>query len=412
MSSSSNPNEMVLSVPDWNVSSIKFMAPKTTDKGGKAITVISTQTKRNLHISTPLMMTWGIGDWMDEKGESNGRYSMALNFPNEEYNTPQTDEFLRKIKEFENLILQKAVENSELWWGTPMSLELCKHTFFPFVKVGKNKETKKPDPSKTSISAKIPLYNGKWGIQIYDCKKVENEPKPKMNLIFPCDNDNLTPIDFVPKFSQVACVLQCGGIWITGKGWGLTWRAIQCIVKPREVVSIYDRCHISLSTEEIDTLDKQVIPEEDHHESPMEEDTFKYPDTPLKAPKGPSKPLKQIVKPAPVVPEVVNTTVEDSDDEHEDNVEGEEEIENNETNTESTDPPFNAGGIAVAKPRPVVVAEPTPEPVAVAEEEPAPVAPVAVKKVIKKAVVATPPPAPVEGTVAPVAVKKVVKKKV
>ena len=45
-------------------------------------------------------------------------------------------------------------------------------------------------------------------------------------------------MDFVPKMSNVACVLQCGGLWFGGKGWGLTWKVNQIVVKPREVVSV------------------------------------------------------------------------------------------------------------------------------------------------------------------------------
>jgi hypothetical protein len=41
--------------------------------------------------------------------------------------------------------------------------------------------------------------------------------------------------------SNIACVLQCGGIWIGGKGWGLTWKMVQGVVKPREIVSVYGR---------------------------------------------------------------------------------------------------------------------------------------------------------------------------
>ena len=122
-----------------------------------------------------------------------------------------------------------------------MSREVAKHTFFPFIKYQKNKDTKKIDQSKPpSIRAKVPYYDGKWAVEIYDTKQ---------NLLFPCGNENLTPLDFVPKQSNVACVLQCGGIWIGGKGWGLTWKLIQCIVKPREIVSVFGKCQISLSAE-------------------------------------------------------------------------------------------------------------------------------------------------------------------
>jgi hypothetical protein len=140
-----------------------------------------------------------------------------------------------------------------------MSREVCKHTFFPFLKYSKNKDTKKIDLTKPpSIRAKVPFYDGKWNVELYDTKE---------NLIFPCDNQNLSPVDFVPKLSQVACVLQCGGIWIGGKGWGLTWKLVQSVVKPREVVSVYGKCHIQLSSEDRDAIDNQKIPDEDLEDS-------------------------------------------------------------------------------------------------------------------------------------------------
>jgi hypothetical protein len=322
MSAYTPAKPVVLSVSDWVPSSVKFMPPKVNDKGGKAINVVSKQTNRSLHISTPLMMTWGIADFVDEKtGEADGKFSVSLNFPNEEYATPATNAFLEKLKAFENQILDEAVANSELWWGETMSRELCKHTFFPFLKYSKNKDTKKTDYTKPpSIRAKVPCYNNKWAVELYDTNQ---------NLIFPSEDPTQTPPDFVPKLSNIACVLQCGGIWIGGKGWGLTWKMVQGVVKPRITDSVYGKCHINLSNEEKDVLDKQPIIEEDA----IEEDE----------------------------PKVVSTEAADSDAEE----------------------------------------EPAPEP------EPVPVAaPVAVKKVVKKAEPAAPAP-----FVEPEPAKKVVVKK-
>jgi hypothetical protein len=72
MSKQSTP--IVLSVSEWNTDSIRYMQPKVNERGGKSINIISTQSNRSLHISTPLMMTWGIADFVDEKtGESDGK---------------------------------------------------------------------------------------------------------------------------------------------------------------------------------------------------------------------------------------------------------------------------------------------------------------------------------------------------
>jgi len=243
---------VVVTIPEWNTASLRYMQPKVNDRGAKSINIISGQTNRSLHISTPLMMTWGISDFIDEKtGESDGKFSMSLNFPNDDYATPATIEFLSKLKQFENQILDDAVRNSEAWFGEEMSREVAKHTFFPFLKYSKDKMTKKTDYSKPpSIRAKVPNYNNRWAVEIYDTKG---------KLIFPCDNDNLTPMDFVPKKSNVACVLQCGGLWFGGKGWGITWKLNQCVVKPQETQSVFGKCHIQLSLDEINSIETQEV---------------------------------------------------------------------------------------------------------------------------------------------------------
>jgi hypothetical protein len=239
------------------------MQPKVNDRGGKAINVISTQSNRSLHISTPLMMTWGISDYVDEKtGESDGKFSMSLVFPNGDYTTPATDDFLSKLKSFENQILDDAVKYSEAWFGEDLSREVVKHNFFPFLKYTKDKLTKKIDPTKSpSIRARVPNYNNKWGVEVYDTQS---------NLLFPCDNENMTPMDYVPKKSKVAAVLQCGGLWFGGKGWGVTWKVNQCVVKPQEVVSVFGKCHIQLSADEIKSIDKAPTSNDDDDDDEVE----------------------------------------------------------------------------------------------------------------------------------------------
>lgn len=244
----SKSTPIVLKTAEWNTNALRYMQPKVNDRGGKSINIISTQSNRSLHISTPLMMTWGIGDYVDEKtGESDGKYSMSLVFPNDSYKTPATSMFLDKMKAFENQILDDAVKYSDAWFGEELSREVVKHNFFPFLKYTKDKVTKKFDYAKPpSIRARVPFYANKWGVEIYDTAS---------KLLFPCENDNMTPMDFVPKSSQVATVIQCGGLWFGGKGWGVTWKVNQCVVKPQEVVSVYGKCHIELSTDDIKAMD-------------------------------------------------------------------------------------------------------------------------------------------------------------
>ena len=302
---------IVLNADDWQTDCIRYMMPKINDRGGKSINVISTQTNRSLHISSPLMMTWGISDFVDEKtGESDGKFSMSLVFPNEDYKTDSTTKFLNKLKGFENQILDDAVKYSEAWFGEELSREVVKHNFFPFLKYSKDKLTKKIDPTKSpSIRARVPNYNNKWGVEIYDTAS---------NLIFPCENDMMTPMDFVPKKSQVAAVLQCGGLWFGGKGWGVTWKVNQCVVKPQEVISVFGKCQIQLSPDDIKSMDNtstNTVPDDeaemqpapkaevsvtvadsDDDETDQEEEVEESKPAPAPAPK------KKIIKKAAVAP--------------------------------------------------------------------------------------------------------------
>jgi len=215
-----------------------------------------------------LLMTWGISDFVGENGESDGKFSMSLSFPNDQYHTAQTRACLDRFKAFENQILDDAVKNSEVWFGEEMSREVAKHTFFPFLKYPKDSNTKKIDHSKSpTLKARVPNYNNKWNVEVYDTSQT---------LLFPSEDDGLTPMDFVPKKSHVACVLQCGGLWFGGKGWGITWKLTQCVVKPTEVISVLGRCHIQLTDEDLSSA--QVAQSDDEASN---NDTPAIADTPV-----------------------------------------------------------------------------------------------------------------------------------
>jgi hypothetical protein len=152
----------VLKMNEWEVSSMKYMGKRLNEKGSGSVTILGTQLNKMLYLATPRMMTWGIADYVDESGKSNEKYTISLAFG--QTMSKEEDEFLRKLKELENKILEDAVSNSELWWGEPMTKEVLKHMYFPFLKYPKVKGTKRDDMSKPpTLRAKLPYYNGQWG---------------------------------------------------------------------------------------------------------------------------------------------------------------------------------------------------------------------------------------------------------
>jgi hypothetical protein len=214
-------------------------------------------------------MTWGVSDYVDEKtGESDGKFKMSLAFPGAEYSNKNTDIFLEKLKAFEERVIDDAVVHSEAWFGVEKSRELVKDAMFPFMKYPKDKITKKTDYTRPpTLSLKVPCYQGQWqNIEIYNTQQ---------ELLFPSDNENETPIDLIPKKSKVACVIQCGGVWTTGKAWGVSWKLSQCVVKPSENTTIFGKCNVQLSLDDFNTIETQKVEESDDVNDEVEDTTDK-----------------------------------------------------------------------------------------------------------------------------------------
>jgi hypothetical protein len=208
---------------------MRYMPPKANNSGGSAIYIISTQTNRSLTITTPFALSWGISDFIDKKtGESDGKFKISIDF--REPIDEDTQLFVKKFQEFEERVKEDAVKNSPVWWKKNKSMEVLEETFFPTIKYPNHPDTGMPDKTRQpSIRAKIPFWDNKWDVEIFDTNE---------NQIFPCEDYSKLPADFVPSKSQVSCVLQCGGVWIGGKGWGVTWKCKQIVVKPYETVSL------------------------------------------------------------------------------------------------------------------------------------------------------------------------------
>ena len=221
-----------ISTQEWQPTNFKYLPPIKSDRGNKSVQVQNNKTKRAVKIRAPLMMTWGFADFVDQTtGESDGKFNITLNFPRDEdaYKTEETDQFLEKLKEFENKLLEDAVDHSEEWFGESLPKEVVKHNYFSFIKYPKDKETKKVDYTKPpSIKAKVPCYknNGKsdWKIELYSSEDQE--------CIFPVEDSTVSPTDLVKKLSKIICYIQCNGLWFGGKGWGVTWKMTAGIVSP------------------------------------------------------------------------------------------------------------------------------------------------------------------------------------
>ena len=219
---------------------IKYAKVKVNNSGGKSVSILNAATNAALNIQTPLMLTWGVNENTDKKTGEVQSYTMALQFPGDEYKTPQVGKFFAAIQAFEAKVKRDAITNSKEWFGKAMSGEVINAIFNPMRSYSKNPQTGEPDHSKNpTLRIKLPFYDGEWkGIEIYDADHT---------ALFPA-SDGKTPKDIIVKGSDVALIITCGGLWFAGGSFGVTWRLVQAVLKPKP--SLRGKCHIVLDEDE------------------------------------------------------------------------------------------------------------------------------------------------------------------
>lgn len=245
-------SDMVIAGASFNpLTDMKYTKPKVNNVGGRSVGIVNSKTSTVLNLSSPLMLTWGIQDFTDDK-TGKVSYDLALQFPNEGFETPATKKFLANMAAFEKKIKEDAIVNSKEWFSKPkMTSDAVDALWTPVLKYPKNKDTLEADMTRApTIKVKLPFWDGAWkDLELYDTDS---------QSIFPdLMNPALSPKDLIAKGSHIAVSIQCGGIWFANGKFGVTWKLFQAIVKPK--MSLKGKCHIKLDEEEKTKIVAQVV---------------------------------------------------------------------------------------------------------------------------------------------------------
>ena len=285
--------QTIIGVNEFDInSSVNFGNAKTNSRGGKAVPIKNHENKQ-LYLSSPLMLTWGVNK---NDYDNNGKftYDFSLQFPREQDSTrsEQTERFLSNIQALEEKVKAETIKHGKDWFNKNMSKEVVNALYTPMLKYPKG-EDGEPDHSRMpTLRVKIPCWDGKFNIELYNLQNA---------LIFPDEsNEDLTPESLIQKGQNVACVLECGGIWFAGGKFGVTWRLVQAVVEPK--ATLKGKCHINLSVSDkksmVDatkSLESVVEPtvadsdEEDDDEDDDEEDDEEQEAAPPSPPPAPKK---------------------------------------------------------------------------------------------------------------------------
>jgi hypothetical protein len=301
-------SEMVISGASFNPDKdMKYTKPKVNSVGGRSVGIVNSKTSTVLNLSSPLMLTWGVNDFTDDK-TGKVSYDLALQFPSEGFETPATKKFLENMAAFEKKVKEDAIANSKEWFSKPkMTADAVDALWTPVLKYPKNKDTLEADTSRApTIKVKLPFWDNTWKeLELYDVDMQPVFPDPM--------NPALSPKDLIAKGSHIAVSIQCGGIWFANGKFGVTWKLFQAIVKPK--MSLKGKCHIKLDDEDKTKIVSQVVPTDvdgdgdgdDHHDNVSavieddDEDETPVASAPIRAASASAAPAPA-AKPASAVP--------------------------------------------------------------------------------------------------------------
>ena len=243
---------------DTNVFS--YSAPKANPSGGKVVNLYNKHFRETLTLSTPLILTWGAQEGMDQAKNPTGKFTMSLQFPNAEYPNAECDAFLKSMRALESKIKADALVYSKEWFGKEIkSADVMDEKFNVMLRHPKvEKGSAEMDYNKPpTLTVKIPCWKGVWQSEIYD---EDGQPLFLKSKSAP----HVSPLDFLKPKTHVICLIQCGGLWFVNGKVSITWNLKQAIVqKPKTSAIAEGTCFLKPKAADVQMLKTLPPPEDD-----------------------------------------------------------------------------------------------------------------------------------------------------
>ena len=202
------------------LSKISLSTPKTLDNGGKMIFLNYDGGMSPLFLQTPeVEIPFDPSYYSDS--DTSGKYQIKFSLKNMEDN-PDIKAFHDKIQSLDELLKQKAIDNSVPWFKKKtMTLDTIDSLSSPMIKVSIDAETGEPNGKyPPSFGFKVVKKDNKVLCTLYD----------KQKNVFDVNKETDSPVDILNvlrKGSKIKAVLKCNGVWLANGKFGCTWRAEQ-----------------------------------------------------------------------------------------------------------------------------------------------------------------------------------------
>lgn len=200
----------VIQISSFNPALLTISEAKPLENGSKQA-YLNYNGKR-LRIQAPKMpVPMDAGDY-----QGNQKYKVQLSFRDKE-NTAKVAAYYNVLEQIDNFVINHAMANSGPWFKKPgMARPIVADKFTPSIKFAKDKEGNlKPYPPTHGLALKKNKA-GAFDAELYDKEK---------RLI-----EGMTPVEVLKRGSEITPVVECSSVWITEKGFGLTWKLFQARV--------------------------------------------------------------------------------------------------------------------------------------------------------------------------------------
>ena len=223
---------------EFSPAAVQFSKLRKNKNGGKAVYLNAGDNKK-LYIQFPFMRSpYGMSAFTDE---STGRtsYSLDLSFD------PDNEEAMalhEKLKELDDIIVNKVAENSEEWLGKSFNVEVLKQALYkPMVRPGKEQY---PSTIKLKILTKP---DGTFVPESYSMQK------------------QAVPLDSIEKGQKAMAIIDLNQIWFIDNKFGVTIRLQQALFEQSAKLPSFAFQGVNLPDDdlEVDVEDEDEIEEVD-----------------------------------------------------------------------------------------------------------------------------------------------------
>ena len=223
---------------EFSPAAVQFSKLRKNKNGGKAVYLNAGDNKK-LYIQFPFMRSpYGMSAFTDE---STGRtsYSLDLSFD------PDNEEAMalhEKLKELDDIIVNKVAENSEEWLGKSFNVEVLKQALYkPMVRPGKEQY-----PS----TIKLKILTKPDGTFVPESYSMQKQP---------------VPLDSIEKGQKAMAIIDLNQIWFIDNKFGVTIRLQQALFEQSAKLPSFAFQGVNLPDDdlEVDVEDEDDIEEVD-----------------------------------------------------------------------------------------------------------------------------------------------------